>query len=135
MCSTSKPLVPTCHSLWVTIFTWILSNGEMFRRRTASLDTCLQSRNSAELWPNYICIDKACMVLRTAISNHSWEIWKEISWFIVDSYHYINHQTSDYLCRKWCNPAPLNGSAPNFVIVEHDANGIPHYKRAFNTQV
>ena len=88
-----------------------------------------------ELWPNYICIDKACMVLRTAISNHSWEIWKETSRFIVNSYHYINHRTSDYLCRKWCNPAPLNGSAPNLVIVEHDANGIPHYKRAFNTQV
>jgi len=44
-----------------------------------------------ELRPNYICIDKACMVLRTAISNHSWEIWKETSRFIVDSYHYINH--------------------------------------------
>jgi len=54
---------------------------------------------------------------------------------IVDSYHYINHRTSDYLCRKWCNPAPLNGSAPNLVVVEHDNNGNPHYKRAFNTQV
>jgi len=88
-----------------------------------------------ELRPSYICIDKACMVLRTAISNHSWEIWKQTSWFIVDSYHYINHRTSDYLCRKWCNPAPLNGSAPNLVIVENDANGNPHYKCAFNTQV
>jgi hypothetical protein len=90
---------------------------------------------TSELRPNYICIDKACMVLRTAISNGSWNVWKETSRFIVDSYHYINHRTSDYLCRKWCNPAPLNGSAPNLVIVENDANGIPHYKRAFNTQV
>ena len=90
---------------------------------------------TSELRPNYICIDKACMVLRTAISNGSWNVWKETSHFIVDSYHYINHRTSDYLCCKWCNPAPLNGSAPNLVIVENDANGIPHYKRAFNTQV
>ncbi|KAF8224890.1 hypothetical protein L208DRAFT_1308567 [Tricholoma matsutake] len=53
---------------------------------------------------------------------------------IVDSYHYINHSTTDYLCRKWCNPAPTDGSAPNLVIVECDADGTPHYKHAFNTQ-
>ena len=85
--------------------------------------------------PDYIYIDKGCRVLRTAIANGSWNFWKETTWFIVDSYHYINHCTSDYLCRKWCNPAPLNGSAPNLVVVEHDVNGHPHYKRAFNTQV
>jgi hypothetical protein len=90
---------------------------------------------TSELRPNYICIDKACMVLKTAISNGSWQIWKETSRFIVDSYHYINHRTSDYLCRKWCNPAPLNGSAPNLVVVVHDNDGSPHYKCAFNTQV
>ena len=32
-----------------------------------------------ELRPNYICIDKACRVLRTAISNNSWETWKQTS--------------------------------------------------------
>jgi len=90
---------------------------------------------TSELQPNYICIDKACRILRTAISNGSWNTWKQTSRFVVDSYHYINHRTSDYLCRKWCNPAPLNGSAPNLVIVSDDANGNLHYKRAFNTQV
>jgi hypothetical protein len=85
--------------------------------------------------PDYICIDKACLVLRTSISNGTWNMWKKTSRFIVDSYHYVNHRTSDYLCRKWCNPAPLNGSAPNLVIVENDRQGQPHYKRAFNTQV
>ena len=89
---------------------------------------------TADLCPSYICIDKACMVLCTAISNGSWNIWQQTSRFIVDSYHYINHRTSDYLCRKWCNPAPLNGSAPNLVVVENDIHGNPHYKRAFNTQ-
>ena len=50
-------------------------------------------------------------------------------------YHYINnHPTTDYICCKWCNPAPLNGSAPNLVIVENDVNGNPHYKCAFNSQ-
>ena len=75
-----------------------------------------------ELQLNYICTDKACQVLCTSISNGSWEIWKQTSRFIVDSFHYINHRTSDYLCRKYCNPAPLNGSAPNLVVVEIDAN-------------
>ncbi|KAF8954384.1 hypothetical protein BDZ97DRAFT_1908272 [Flammula alnicola] len=54
---------------------------------------------------DYICIDKACKVLRTSIANGSWNMWQKTSRFIVDSYHYINHRTSDYLCRKWCNPA------------------------------
>ena len=85
--------------------------------------------------PDYICIDKGCRVLRTAIVNGSWNVWKDTTQFIVDSYHYINHRTNDYLCRKWCNPAPLNGSAPNLVVVEHDVKGNAHYKRAFNTQV
>ncbi len=73
-------------------------------------------------------------MLRTAISNGSWNVWKDTTRFIVDSYHYINHRTTDYLCRKWCNPAPLNGSASNLVVVANDKHGNPHYKRAFNIQ-
>ena len=86
--------------------------------------------------PAYICIDKACLVLRTAIANGCWDnVWKNTTRFIVDSYHYINHRTTDYICRKWCNPAPLNGSAPNLVISAVDKNGRSYLKRAFNTQV
>ncbi|KAF8218430.1 hypothetical protein L208DRAFT_1218188, partial [Tricholoma matsutake] len=33
-----------------------------------------------------------------------------------------------------CNPAPLNGSAPNLVVVAHDKQDHPYYKCAFNTQ-
>ena len=102
---------------------------------TKILDWLDEVYPTPELRPNYICIDKACQVLRTAISNHSWEVWQQTTQFIVDSFHYINHRTSDYLCCKWCNPGPLNGSAPNLVIVENDANGDPHYKCAFNSQV
>ena len=104
---------------------------------TNILDFLAKVYHSENSRPDYICIDKACLVLRTSITNGSWNtsMWKETTCFIVDSYHYINHQTTDYLCRKWCNPAPLNGSAPNLVIVENDRQGQPHYKRAFNTQV
>ncbi|KAF8873689.1 hypothetical protein BD779DRAFT_1613661 [Infundibulicybe gibba] len=84
--------------------------------------------------PDYICIDKACLLLRSSIANGSWDMWSKTSRFIVDSYHYINHRTTDYICRKWCNPAPLNGSAPNLVVIAYDKQGNPYYKRAYNTQ-
>jgi hypothetical protein len=85
--------------------------------------------------PDYVCIDKACQLLRHAVASGRWNVWQNTTRFIVDSYHYINHRTSDYLCRKYCNPAPLNGSAPNLVVVELDKAGKQHFKRAFNTQV
>jgi len=85
--------------------------------------------------PNYICIDKACQVLRTAIANKSWEVWEKTTRFIVDAFHYINHRKSDYLCRKWCNPGPLNGSAPNLIQIAQDKQGHDYLQRAFNTQV
>ena len=84
--------------------------------------------------PDYICIDKTCLVLRHAVKSEHWNEWKGTSQFIVDSYHYINHHTTDYLCRTYCNPAPLNGSAPNLVEVVEDKSGQSHYKQAFNTQ-
>ena len=89
-----------------------------------------------ESQPDYICIDKACVVLHTAILNGSWDtIWKKTTRFIVDTYHYVNHRTTDYLCQKWCNPAPQDGLAPNLVIVDTDNNGQSYKKQAFNTQV
>ena len=42
-------------------------------------------------------------------------------------------RVTDHLCRSWCNPAPLDGSAPNLVILDYDKHGQPYYKRAFNT--
>ena len=44
------------------------------------------------------------------------------------------HRTTDWMCQTYCNPAPTDGSAPNLVVVEHDNQGRPQYKRAFNTQ-
>ena len=84
--------------------------------------------------PAYICIDKACQVVRTAINNGSWDTWKKTTRFIVDSYHYANHRVTDELCRKYCNPAPTDGSAPNLVGQKVDKNGVVHDVREFNTQ-
>ena len=86
--------------------------------------------------PDYICIDKACLVLRTALRNGSWNrIWEKTTQSIVDAYHYINHRDDDELCKKWCNPAPADGSAPNLVVEAKDKKGKTCFRHAFNTQV
>jgi len=84
--------------------------------------------------PDYICIDKACQVLHTAVTNGSWNQWKLSSRFIVDSYHYINHKATDDLCRLYCNPSPQDGSAPNLVGQKIDQYGTIHQFREFNTE-
>ncbi|TFK18792.1 hypothetical protein FA15DRAFT_558263, partial [Coprinopsis marcescibilis] len=88
-----------------------------------------------ESCPSFICIHRACLVLRTVMCNPIWRPWLDTSCFVVDTYHYNNHKASDKLCQKWCNPAPEDGSQPNLVIIDFDAQGLPYFKRAFNTQV
>ena len=38
--------------------------------------------------PDYICIDKACLVLRTSIQKGSWDEWCKTSQLMVGAYHY-----------------------------------------------
>ena len=79
---------------------------------------------------------KDLLVLRTALRNGSWNrIWEKTSQFIVDAYHYINHRDDDELCKKWCNPAPADGSAPNLVVEAKDKKGKTCFRHAFNTQI
>ena len=85
--------------------------------------------------PDYICIDKACLVMRTCLANGSWrQTWSRTSRFIVDAYHYTNHSADNNLCRTWCNPTPRDGSAPNLVITGRTRDGNTFRKSAFNTQ-
>lgn len=84
--------------------------------------------------PNYICIDKGCQVLRTALSNGSYETTWMDTRFIVDTYHYSNHKTTDTLCQTWCNPTPSPDIDPNLVIQVADSTGELQWKRVFNTQ-
>ncbi|TFK31826.1 hypothetical protein BDQ12DRAFT_701426 [Crucibulum laeve] len=53
---------------------------------------------TADLQPNYVFIDKACLLLCTAVQHGAWDVWGQTTCFIVDSYHYINHCTTDYIC-------------------------------------
>ena len=85
--------------------------------------------------PSYICIDKACQVFKTAVGSERWKDWTDTTRFIVDTYHYNNHRAKDEICRKWCNPAPKDGSAPNLVGETIDEDGNLIQWREFNTQV
>jgi hypothetical protein len=85
--------------------------------------------------PAYICIDKACIVLRHIQATGQLQNWFNTSRLLVDSYHYTTHKATDELCRTWCNPAPTDGSAPNLVIPAVDKFGNDCFQRAFNTQV
>ena len=83
----------------------------------------------------YVCIDKACQVMKTAIINQTfWQEWKETTWFIVDSYHYTIHCATDQICSIWCNPALQDGSAPNLVSEQIDKNGNTVKVWEFNTE-
>ncbi|KAF8164581.1 hypothetical protein K438DRAFT_2066952 [Mycena galopus ATCC 62051] len=84
--------------------------------------------------PSFIAYDDACDLLRHIVTQNPNDPWLTATRFIVDAWHYIGHRATDVLCRLWCNPAPLNGSQPDLVLVEQDANGISHQTRAFNTE-
>src|ERR1700683_5746861 len=77
-----------------TVIAWTLFDKA--ESETSILEFLEAVYPTPDLRPNYVCIDKVCRVLRTAISNGAWNTWKETTWFIVDSYHYINHCTTDY---------------------------------------
>jgi hypothetical protein len=106
-------------------------------RKSESPTNIMQFLNSVyptpETRPSFICIDKACILLKT-VANH-YSDWMDTTRFIVDTYHYKNHSKTDELCQKFCNPAPEDGGSPNLVVLDQDSNGRPVWKRAFNTQV
>src|SRR6266498_2929602 len=53
---------------------------------------------SSESRAAYICIDKACTVLRHIVTNNAYQDWFQSTRFVVDSYHYINHKATDTMC-------------------------------------
>ncbi|KAJ7148038.1 hypothetical protein C8R43DRAFT_521820 [Mycena crocata] len=83
--------------------------------------------------PSFLAYDDACSLLRHIVTQNPNSPWLATK-FIVDAWHYIGHRATDILCRLWCNPAPVNGSQPDLILMEEDANGNRHQTRAFNTE-
>ncbi|KAJ7757675.1 hypothetical protein B0H14DRAFT_3096596 [Mycena olivaceomarginata] len=84
--------------------------------------------------PSFVAYDDACSFLRHIVTQDPHSAWLRTTKFVVDAWHYIGHHATDILCRLWCNPAPTNGSQPDLILVEEDANGTKHQTRAFNTE-
>lgn len=84
--------------------------------------------------PSFIAYDDACDLLHHIVTQDPQNPWIQSTKFIVDAWHYIGHRATDILCRRWCNPAPTNGSQPDLVRTEVDNNGQTHATRAFNTE-
>ncbi|KAJ7930302.1 hypothetical protein B0H13DRAFT_2228304 [Mycena leptocephala] len=92
---------------------------------------CYRSESTPQA--SFIAYNDACDLLRHIVTQNPNDPWLSTK-FIVDAWHYLGHRATDILCRLWCSPAPKNGSQPDLVLVEEDANGIRHQTRAFNTE-
>ncbi|KAJ7110994.1 hypothetical protein C8R44DRAFT_833366 [Mycena epipterygia] len=84
--------------------------------------------------PSFVAYDSACDLLRHIVTQNPTDIWLATTKFIVDAWHYIGHRAADLLCRTRCNPAPMDGSQPDLILIQEDENGQMHQTRAFNTE-
>ncbi|EFI27759.1 hypothetical protein CC1G_14682 [Coprinopsis cinerea okayama7 len=84
--------------------------------------------------PSFLAYDNACDLLRHIVTQNPQNSWLTTTKFIVDAWHYIGHRATDALCRLWCNPAPLDGSQPDLILIQEDDQGQMHATRAFNTE-
>ncbi|EJD51060.1 hypothetical protein AURDEDRAFT_160202 [Auricularia subglabra TFB-10046 SS5] len=84
--------------------------------------------------PSFIAYDLACKLLRHIVTTHFDDGWLDVTRFVVDAWHYINHVSGDDICRIWCNPAPMDGSQPDLVLEKTDDSGTVHKTRAFNLE-
>ncbi|KAH6902352.1 hypothetical protein BKA70DRAFT_1374595 [Coprinopsis sp. MPI-PUGE-AT-0042] len=111
--------------------------GKCYRSESAPqvlsiLDRIWEGRGNMR--PSYIAYDDACDLLRHIVTQDNQSPWLAATRFIVDAWHYVGHRATDALCRLWCNPAPMDGSQPDLIVVEEDQNGNLRLARAFNTE-
>lgn len=98
--------------------------------------------------PSFIAYDRACQLLATIEQQPDLHHWLTDAKWICDAFHFAGHSRSqNVLCRTFCDPAPLDGSAPDLVVpmveerrrrrrADDDEEGPKRvYRRAFNTEV
>ncbi|KAF8507792.1 hypothetical protein JB92DRAFT_2600530, partial [Gautieria morchelliformis] len=85
--------------------------------------------------PAFMCYDNACSLLRHMARQNIDEPWLDSIYFIVDAWHYINHQPANLLCWTCCNPSPRNGPQPYLLFQTTDpTTGHTQMARAFNAE-
>lgn len=95
---------------------------------------------------SYIAYDRSCHLLAAIEREADGQAQRllEDTSFIVDAFHFASHSPRDSLCRTFCDPAPLDGSAPDLVVPmkgkkdrrETELGRRPRvFRRAFNTNV
>ncbi|GAA5916602.1 uncharacterized protein JCM6883_001071 [Sporobolomyces salmoneus] len=115
--------------------------------------------NSSTSFPSYIAYDRACDVLREAVLSSTPSTFQnpletpkkrqrnapppfpsflESSRLVVTGFHQQCHTADDEICQRFCNSAPLDGSAPDLVIpyvstTASSWNKPRVFERAFNT--
>ncbi|GAA5878873.1 hypothetical protein JCM3774_004356 [Rhodotorula dairenensis] len=104
------------------------TSGETVREVVNFLSSVHQSYGATENpggFPAYVAYDRACQVLRhvasTATTSQGGEggglpPFLKTSRLVVDGFHRQCHHRDDLLCSTLCDPAPLDGSAPNLVV-------------------
>ncbi|KAF8513948.1 hypothetical protein JB92DRAFT_3083104 [Gautieria morchelliformis] len=83
---------------------------------------CYGSESTPQVRPAFMCYDNACSLLRHMARQNIDDPWLDSTRFIVDAWHYINHQPADLLCRTRCNPSPRNGSQPDHAPTRQQLN-------------
>ncbi|KAJ6505036.1 hypothetical protein C8R45DRAFT_1060321 [Mycena sanguinolenta] len=98
-------------------------------RQVVAILNCIWE-NHPNSRPSFVAYDDAYNLLRHIIQNRN-DPWISSTKFIVDARWSPRDR---YVVPCGCNPAPKNGSQPDLVLVEQDANGVQHQTRAFNTE-
>ncbi|GAA5857365.1 hypothetical protein JCM9279_006685 [Rhodotorula babjevae] len=98
-----------------------------------------QQRSS---FPTYIAYDRACHVLRHALTTgSSFPPFLSSTRLLVTGFHKLIHPAADAFCDEFCTPTPLDGNAQDLVVPFRPATrggefrhgSSRTFERAFNT--
>jgi len=95
-------------------------------------------------FPTYIAYDRACHVLRHALTTGSpFPPFLSSTRLVVTAFHKLIHPAADAFCDEFCTPTPLDGTAQDLVVPFRPATrggkfrkgSSRTFERAFNTSV
>ncbi|KAF8146196.1 hypothetical protein K438DRAFT_1910755 [Mycena galopus ATCC 62051] len=112
--------------------------GKCYRSESSSQVLAILNRiwaDHPDSKPSFVAYDDACSLLRHIVTQDPNNPWLSTTKLIVDAWHYVGHRATNILCHLWCNPAPVNGSQPDLILIEHDDNGLNSWLSGFKSQL